>query len=94
MVRRCVGLGLVVLCMALVLNAPAARGQAVYGSIVGNAADAQGAAVVGAKVTVTNAAKGTTDEATTNENPSWPNKASRSPRRASGSRATSTCPPA
>jgi Carboxypeptidase regulatory-like domain/TonB dependent receptor len=68
MVRRWIGVGFVVLCLALVWNAPAARGQAVYGSIVGNVSDAQGAAVVGAKVTVTNAAKGTTDEATTNEN--------------------------
>ena len=68
MVRRCFGVGFVVLCLALLLNAPMANAQAVYGSIVGNASDAQGAAVVGAKVTVTNAAKGTTDEATTNEN--------------------------
>jgi Carboxypeptidase regulatory-like domain/TonB dependent receptor len=44
-----------------------AYGQAVYGSILGTVTDPQGAAVVGAKVTVTNQRKGTTDESTTNE---------------------------
>jgi hypothetical protein len=41
--------------------------QAVYGSIIGTITDQQGAAVAGAKVTVTSVSKGTTDEATTNE---------------------------
>ena len=40
--------------------------QAVYGSILGTATDPQGAAVPGAKVTVTNQRKGTSDTTTTN----------------------------
>jgi len=45
----------------------AARGQAVYGTIVGTVTDPQGAALAGAKVTVTSLAKGTVEEITTNE---------------------------
>ncbi len=45
---------------------PLANGQAVYGSIYGTVTDPQGAAVAGAKVTVTSVRKGTADEATTN----------------------------
>ncbi len=45
---------------------PQAFGQAVYGSILGTVTDPQGAAVSGAKVTVINQRKGTTDETTTN----------------------------
>jgi hypothetical protein len=45
---------------------PLAFGQAVYGSILGTVTDPQGAAVAGAKVTVTNQRKGTTDQTTTN----------------------------
>src|SRR6201987_6131525 len=45
---------------------PSAFGQAVYGSILGTVTDPQGAAVAGAKVTVTNQRKGSTDETTTN----------------------------
>jgi outer membrane receptor protein involved in Fe transport len=41
--------------------------QAVYGSIIGTVTDPQGAAVPGAKVTVTNKSKGTSDQTTTNE---------------------------
>jgi len=41
--------------------------QAVYGSILGTVTDPQGAAVAGAKVTVTNQRKGTSDTATTNQ---------------------------
>src|SRR5438270_10294826 len=67
MVRRWIGVGFVVICLALVLNAPEARGQAVYGSIIGTVTDPQGGSVVGAKVTVTSVAKGTADETTTNE---------------------------
>src|SRR5580704_12489757 len=44
-----------------------AYGQAVYGSILGTVTDPQGAAVAGAKVTVTDQRKGTADEATTND---------------------------
>jgi len=44
-----------------------ARGQAVYGTVVGTVTDPQGAGVVGAKVTVTSIEKGSVDETTTNE---------------------------
>jgi len=46
---------------------PNANAQAVYGSILGTVTDPQGAAVVGAKVTVIDQNKGTTQETTTNE---------------------------
>ena len=46
---------------------PRANGQAVYGSILGTVTDPQGAAVVGAKVIVTDKGKGTTQETTTND---------------------------
>ena len=48
------------------LCTPQAAAQAVYGSIFGTITDPSGAAVAGAKVTVTSAAKGTTIETTTN----------------------------
>ncbi len=51
------------LCM---LMPTAAFAQAVYGSILGTVTDPQGAAVAGAKVTVTNQRKGTEDTTTTN----------------------------
>ena len=59
---------LAILCLGVlaVSNTPA-FGQAVYGSIIGTVTDPQGAAVPGAKVTVTNERKGTKDEATTND---------------------------
>jgi len=62
---------LIVLAGAAVLglmcfHTPAARAQAVYGSILGTLTDPQGAAVAGAKITVTNQRKGTTDETSTN----------------------------
>ena len=53
----------VCLCM---LMPTAAFAQAVYGSILGTVTDPQGAAVAGAKVTVTNQRKGTEDTTTTN----------------------------
>jgi hypothetical protein len=46
---------------------PRASAQAVFGSILGTVTDPQGAAVSGAKVTVTDQNKGTTQETTTNE---------------------------
>src|SRR5579862_6267774 len=49
-----------------IVGAPRASAQAVYGSIFGTITDPSGAAVAGAKVTVTSAAKGTTVETTTN----------------------------
>jgi len=66
MVRRSILVVLVILCL-LGLHAQNAAAQAVYGSISGTVSDAQGAALSGAKVTVTNLSKGTTEEATTNE---------------------------
>ena len=48
------------------MGAPQASAQAVYGSIFGTVTDPSGAAVAGAKVTVTSATKGTTFETTTN----------------------------
>ena len=49
-----------------VTGVPKASAQAVYGSIFGTITDPSGAAVAGAKVTVTSASKGTTFETTTN----------------------------
>src|SRR5271155_660885 len=49
------------------LLTPIASGQAVFGSIEGTITDPSGAAVSGAKVTVTDQAKGTNDQATSNE---------------------------
>ncbi|MGA8617616.1 MAG: TonB-dependent receptor [Candidatus Sulfotelmatobacter sp.] len=46
---------------------PMAYGQAVFGSIAGTITDPSGAAVPNAKVTVTDQAKGTTDQTTTNQ---------------------------
>jgi hypothetical protein len=58
----------VVICFVLTLcTSSSARGQAVYGSILGTVTDSQGAAVAGAKVTVTSVTKGTLEETTTNE---------------------------
>ncbi|HEY7098848.1 MAG TPA: TonB-dependent receptor [Terriglobales bacterium] len=50
----------------LLLLTSTAFGQAVYGSVIGTVTDPQGAAVAGAKVTVTSVRKGTTEETTTN----------------------------
>src|SRR5215469_10667573 len=68
MTRKCaVVAGAVIVLMATFTTfAPSAFGQAVYGSILGTVTDPQGAALVGAKVTVTNQRKGTADETTTN----------------------------
>src|SRR5437660_5639679 len=57
---------LAVFTLASSLWTPPASGQAVYGSIFGTVTDPSGAAVPNAKVTVTNIAKGTKDQATTN----------------------------
>ncbi|HTP70320.1 MAG TPA: TonB-dependent receptor, partial [Dongiaceae bacterium] len=66
--RLLVGLGLLITCCMLMgFAAPNASAQAVYGSILGTVTDPQGAAVAGAKVTVTSIEKGTADETTTNE---------------------------
>jgi len=49
------------------VSAPGAFGQAVYGTILGTVTDPTGAAVAGAKVTVTSQTKNVSTEATTNE---------------------------
>jgi len=56
-----------VFCLVLGFAAPRILSQAVYGSIIGTITDQQGAAVVGAKITVTSATKGTAVETTSNE---------------------------
>jgi hypothetical protein len=56
-----------VLCLALGFSASTSLGQAVYGSIAGSVTDPQGAAVAGAKVTITSLAKGNSEQTTTNE---------------------------
>jgi hypothetical protein len=57
----------VVLALLCGLWASRANAQAVFGSILGTVTDPQGAAVPGAKVTVTNKNKGTTQQTTTND---------------------------
>src|SRR5262245_15298041 len=56
-----------VLCLVSGFYAVRAAAQAVYGSILGTVTDQQGAAVAGAKVTVTSVSKGTIEETTTNK---------------------------
>src|SRR3954454_20325729 len=58
---------LFVLALLCGLWASRASAQAVYGSILGTVTDPQGAAVAGAKITVTNKNKGTTQQTTTND---------------------------
>src|ERR1700686_1454989 len=58
---------LLVVALLCGLWASRASAQAVYGSIFGTVTDPQGAAVNGAKVTVTDKNKGTTEQTTTNE---------------------------
>jgi len=58
---------LVVLALLCGLWASRASAQAVFGSILGTVTDPQGAAVAGAKVTITDKNKGTTQQTTTND---------------------------
>jgi hypothetical protein len=67
MAKRLVVLGLAVLFCSILLDTPTTSGQAVFGSIIGTVTDAQGNAVVGAKVTVTSTTKSFTYDTTTNE---------------------------
>jgi hypothetical protein len=67
MARRVSLCVLAVLCLGFLLQANVALGQAVFGSVIGSVTDAQGAGVVGAKVTVTSTTKGTVFETVTNE---------------------------
>lgn len=57
---------LALLAFSCALYTPQAAAQAVFGSIFGTVVDPSGAAVPGAKVTVTSATKGTSTETTTN----------------------------
>jgi outer membrane receptor protein involved in Fe transport len=59
------GMALLSLCWCLLLP-PVVRAQAVYGSIFGTVTDQSGAAVTGAKMTMTSIQKGTKFETTTN----------------------------
>lgn len=54
-------------CFMLLIFVGSSVAQAVYGSIIGTVTDASGAAVAGAKVTVTDINKGISDTTTTNE---------------------------
>ena len=67
MTRRLMYVAVAVVFAAMTLSTTSAFGQAVYGSIIGTVTDPQGAAVTGAKVTVTDQRKGTSDTTTTNE---------------------------
>ncbi|MGB6886019.1 MAG: carboxypeptidase-like regulatory domain-containing protein, partial [Candidatus Acidiferrum sp.] len=66
MTKRFVGMGLAILFCMFLLKAPAASGQAVFGSIIGTVTDPQGNAVAGAKVTVTSVTKSFAYDTTTN----------------------------
>ncbi|MFI5071789.1 MAG: carboxypeptidase regulatory-like domain-containing protein, partial [Terriglobales bacterium] len=65
--KKVIGIGAVVVVAFLCGMTPQASGQAVFGGILGTVTDPQGAAVVGATVTVTDQDKGTTQETTTND---------------------------
>lgn len=58
---------LCLICLVAGMTATNSAAQAVYGSILGTATDAQGNAVAGAKVTITSVAKGSVEETTTND---------------------------
>lgn len=65
--KRSVWVAVAVLSLLCSLSVPSAFGQAVYGSILGTVTDPSGAAVTGAKVTVTSQTKNVSTEVTTNE---------------------------
>jgi outer membrane receptor protein involved in Fe transport len=65
--KRSVWIALAALSLLCVYGIPAAMAQAVYGSILGTVTDPSGAAVSGAKVTVTSQTKNTSFTDTTNE---------------------------
>ena len=66
--RKAVSFGALLLAAVLcAVWSPRLNAQAVFGSIDGTVSDPQGAAVVGAKVTVTDQTKGTSQVTTTNE---------------------------
>src|SRR5579863_7684166 len=65
--KRSVWVTLALLSLLCSLWVPSAFGQAVYGSVLGSVTDPSGAAVNGAKVTVTSQSKNVSTETTTNE---------------------------
>src|SRR3984885_939171 len=65
--KRSVWISAAVFCLLCSVWLPRALGQAVYGSILGTVTDPSGAAVTGAKVTVTSETKNVSTETTTNE---------------------------
>lgn len=65
--KRSVWVSVAVFSLLCSLWVPSALGQAVYGSILGTVTDPSGAAVNGAKVTVTSQTKNVSTETTTNE---------------------------
>ncbi len=65
MTKRCVGFAIAILVFSLV--PVLSFGQVTTGNINGTVTDPQGAAVAGAKVTITDVAKGTSDTTTTND---------------------------
>jgi len=65
--KKAVGISSLVVALLCSVWTPRVSAQAVYGSILGTVTDPQGAAVSGAKVTVTDQNKGTIQETTTNE---------------------------
>ena len=65
--KRSVWISVAVFSLLCSLWVPSALGQAVYGSILGTVTDPTGAAVGGAKVTVTSQTKNTSVETTTND---------------------------
>src|SRR6201981_4181777 len=65
--KRSVWISVAVISLLCSLWVPSALGQAVYGSILGTVTDPTGAAVNGAKVTVTSQTKNVSTDTTTNE---------------------------
>jgi len=65
--KRSVWGGVALLGLLCSLWVPTALGQAVYGSVLGSVSDPSGAAVNGAKISVTSQTKNVTTEATSNE---------------------------
>ena len=65
--KRSLGISVALLSLLCILWVPGALGQAVYGSILGSVTDPSGAAVNGAKVSVTSQTKNVSIEVTTNE---------------------------
>ena len=65
--KRSVSIAFAAITLLCVFCIPAAMGQAVYGSILGTVTDPSGAAVNGAKITVTSQTKNTSFSDTTNE---------------------------